>query len=160
MRQVEGAWALGIDPGMRGAVAVINPGGLATIWDADGSPGRAVCQAVWSIYGEDNWVAIIEQVHAMPGQGVTGVFSFGKAYGEALGALCALGVTEPNFVSPQRWKKYFGLGREKYASLELARELFTCATEAGLLKLKKHHDRAEALLIAEYGRRMVTRGSE
>jgi crossover junction endodeoxyribonuclease RuvC len=157
MRQVE-AWALGIDPGMRGAVAVIDPGGLATVWDADGSPARAVCQAVWSIYGEDNWVATIESVHAMPGQGVTGVFGFGRAYGEALGALYALGVTEPNFVSPQRWKKYYGLGREKYASLELARELFPCVTEAGLLKLKKHHDRAEALLVAEYGRRMVTRG--
>jgi crossover junction endodeoxyribonuclease RuvC len=91
---------------------------------------------------------IIEQVSAMPKQGVTSVFTFGVAYGTVIGIASGAGIPV-HFVIPRRWKSHFKLiGREKEASRELAIQLYPAA--ASSLTLKKHHGRADALLLARY----------
>ena len=123
---------LGIDPGVSGGAAMLsndpNPTavlgaarmptyveGKKTLVDADN------LFRWWMAWPID--VAVIEWVHAMPKQGVTSSFSFGRSTGsvEAVAQLCAKRVV---WVSPQRWKKHFGLGSDKYASLDLVQEKF------------------------------------
>ena len=89
----------------------------------------------------------MEQVHSMPNQGVSSTFSFGRAVG-VISAVCELTNYPFHLVTPQRWKKHFGLTADKNEALDLARKLFPAAK----LKLKKDINRAEALLIAEYWR--------
>jgi crossover junction endodeoxyribonuclease RuvC len=91
----------------------------------------------------------MEQVHSMPNQGVSSTFSFGRAVG-VISAVCELTNYPFHLVSPQKWKKHFGLTADKNEALEKARELFPKAR--GTLKLKKDIHKAEALLIAEYWR--------
>jgi crossover junction endodeoxyribonuclease RuvC len=90
-------------------------------------------------------VAITEGVNAFPEQGVASVFAFGKSYGILLGVLAALGIST-HIVSPAKWKGFFALGREKDQSRELAQRMWPAAP----LGLKKHHNRAESLLLAKY----------
>lgn len=98
-------------------------------------------------------VAIAEQVNAMPDQGVASSFAFGKSFGIVIGVLAALGIST-ELVSPQRWKKHFDLaGGEKEQARELAIRLFPTSP----MPLKKHHNRAEALLIARYYRDVYLR---
>ena len=90
---------------------------------------------------------IVEALHPMPTNGSISSFNLGMSYGGMLGviAACKLEVT---LVSPVKWKKHFDLlKKEKNISLLLAREKF--GTE--FLLRAKDHNRAEALLIAEYG---------
>jgi crossover junction endodeoxyribonuclease RuvC len=92
----------------------------------------------------------MEQVHSMPNQGVSSTFSFGRAVG-VISAVCELTNYPFHLVTPQKWKKHFGLTADKNEALEKARQLFPKAK----LKLKKDINRAEALLIAEYWRIQV-----
>ena len=92
----------------------------------------------------------MEQVHSMPHQGVSSTFSFGRAVG-VISAVCELTNYPFHLVSPQKWKKHFGLTADKNEALDLARQLFPKAP----LKLKKDINRAEALLIARYWRDQV-----
>tara|TARA_R110000822_G_scaffold100062_3_gene225422 strand:- start:1585 stop:2049 length:465 start_codon:yes stop_codon:yes gene_type:complete len=91
----------------------------------------------------------MEQVHSMPHQGVSSTFAFGRAVG-VISAVCELTNYPFHLVTPQRWKKHFGLTADKNEALDKARELFPKAR--GTLKLKKDIHKAEALLIAEYWR--------
>jgi len=92
----------------------------------------------------------MEQVHSMPNQGVSSTFAFGRAVG-VISAVCELTNYPFHLVTPQRWKKHFGLTADKNEALDLARKLFPAAK----LKLKKDINRAEALLIAEYWRQQI-----
>lgn len=92
----------------------------------------------------------MEQVHSMPNQGVSSTFAFGRAVG-VISAVCELTNYPFHLVTPQRWKKHFGLTADKNEALDLARKLFPKAS----LKLKKDINRAEALLIAEYWRQQI-----
>ena len=87
----------------------------------------------------------MEQVHSMPNQGVSSTFAFGRAVG-VISAVCELTRYPVHLVTPQRWKKHFHLSSDKNESLDMARYLWPEAR----LKLKKHINKAEALLIAEY----------
>jgi len=89
----------------------------------------------------------MEQVHAMPKQGISSTWNFARAVG-VISAVCELTNYPFSLVSPQKWKGYFGLTADKNEALDLARKLFPAAK----LKLKKDINRAEALLIAEYWR--------
>lgn len=98
-------------------------------------------------------VAAVEQVNAMPGQGVTSMFSFGKSYGFILGTLSALNIPFQT-VRPHEWKKAFGLNSDKTKSIEVCHRLFPeielkrterCRTESDGL--------AESALIALYAKR-------
>jgi crossover junction endodeoxyribonuclease RuvC len=92
--------------------------------------------------------AVIEKVGAMPKQGVSSTFTFGTAYGVAIGVAGGSG-TPFSLVTPQRWKAHFRLiGKDKDAARELAIRLFPVA--AHHLNLKKHVGRADALLLARY----------
>ena len=92
----------------------------------------------------------MEQVHSMPNQGVSSTFAFGRAVG-VISAVCELTNYPFHLVTPQKWKKHFGLTADKNEALDKARELFPKAK----LKLKKDINRAEALLIAEYWRQQI-----
>jgi len=89
----------------------------------------------------------MEQVHAMPKQGISSTWNFARAVG-VISAVCELTNYPFHLVSPQKWKKHFNLTADKNEALDLARKLFPKAP----LKLKKDINRAEALLIAEYWR--------
>lgn len=97
-------------------------------------------------------VVAIEQSRPMPDQGVVSTFSTGKGFGLWLGICAGLGLSV-EVVTPQTWKGALMAGqpKEKDASRAVAMGLFPQARKD--LALKKHHDRADALLIAEWRRR-------
>jgi crossover junction endodeoxyribonuclease RuvC len=91
---------------------------------------------------------VVERVGAMPGQGVTSMFNFGKGFGTVLGVAGGLGIPV-ELVSPAVWKSGLGLiGTSKDRSREEAAKLYPSL--AGSLVLKKHDGRAEALLIGRH----------
>lgn len=149
---------IGIDPGLSGAIASISPAGIHFIdcptikQNGKTKPNPTLMASELKQLVTLNSIIIIENVHAMPGQGVSSMFSFGMGYGVWLGIVAALNIPV-EFVTPQCWKKYYGLSTDKESSRVKALQLFP--NEANNLKLKKHHGRAEALLLAEYLRRKL-----
>lgn len=102
--------------------------------------------SIFCVNGGRDADIIIEKVNAMPGQGVSSTFSFGMSYGIIIGILSRYG--KINFVTPQKWKKYFGLSKDKDKSRSLASEIFHDNKDDW--KLKKHDGRAEAALLTKY----------
>ena len=96
-------------------------------------------------------VAYIESVHSMPKQGVSSTFTFGRNYGFLRGCLCALEIPYHE-VTPQKWQKALEClsHGDKNVTKARAQQLFP--------KLKITHAIADALLIAEYGRRQQVTG--
>ena len=98
-------------------------------------------------YGKDIRV-IIEQVSAMPGQGVTSMFNFGQSFG-ILKGICSAMQLPMFFVRPAKWKKYFNLiNSEKDASRTRAIEIFPYFSTQ--LSKKKDNNKADAILIASF----------
>lgn len=98
----------------------------------------------------DNGTCYLESVSAMPGQGVSSVFSFGKSAGIIEGVLAALNIPLV-MVTPQRWKKQAKLiGKDKDAARTLAIQLYPELSDR--LARKKDIGRADAILIAEFGK--------
>jgi hypothetical protein len=97
-------------------------------------------------------IVVVEAVRAMGGQNnaVQTQFSLGRTLGAIDGVLDVLRLV-PAMVEPQAWKRFYGLKSDKSASLDTARALYPDAP----LKLAKHHNRAEALLIAHFGQRTM-----
>ena len=150
---------VGIDPGLDGAVAIIHPDHGITLADAPTVKTARGRQYVVDLMAGhlralpgDGACVGIEQVHAMPKQGVRSMFSMGKGFGIWLGIIGALSIPF-EYVTPQAWKKAMlpGVGHDKEASRLRAIELFPLVADQ--LTRKKDHGRAEALLIAEYMRR-------
>lgn len=143
---------IGIDPGVTGAVAVL--GECDAVYDMPalnysktGFVKRALdARRLAGFFDTSNAVVFIERVSAFPEQGVASMFSLGMSYWGAYSVCAALGF-DIHLVEPRAWKTYFGLSKDKDASLTLARKLYPHAD----LALAKHHNRAEALLIARYG---------
>ena len=95
-----------------------------------------------------NLRVIIEQVSAMPGQGVTSMFNFGQSFG-ILKGICSAMQLPMYFVRPAKWKKYFGLiNSEKDASRTRAIEMFPYFSSQ--LSKKKDSNKADAILIASF----------
>ena len=152
----------GVDVGITGAIAVMVNGRLMDVADlpahvvSAGTVKRQIDPAGLAAtirggraqYGVDAEMAVIERVGSMPGQGVASVFSLGHSLGAVQGALAALGVPS-TLVAPQTWKRSFGLAKDKSASQAEASRLFP--EHAGRWALVKHHNRAEAVLLAAYG---------
>ena len=91
---------------------------------------------------------VIEQVSAMPGQGVTSMFNFGQSYG-ILKGICSAMRLPMYFVRPAKWKKYFNLiNSEKDASRTRAIEIFPYFSSQ--LSRKKDSNKADAILIASF----------
>lgn len=153
---------LGIDPGLSGALAFYNPGAnLLSIFDmptheikVNGKLKRQLdlygLGRIIDTMGHDLVVALVEQVNAMPKQGVTSSFNFGFNAGCAQMAVAALGIPL-RLVSPQKWKKEMGLSSDKDASRREASRVMP--KHADLWPLVKHDGRAEAALLAYYASR-------
>ena len=98
--------------------------------------------------GKDNLKVVVEQVSAMPGQGVTSMFNFGQSFG-ILKGICAAMQLPIYFVRPAKWKKYFNLiNAEKDASRTRAIEIFPYYSSN--LSKKKDSNKADAILIASF----------
>ena len=159
---------LGIDIGVTGAIAAIDGRGSVAIYDIPviiKAKSNAMVKRVVDPRGVMELVrlcvrpemacsAVIENVHPFQGSRnspqATG--SLMHSLG-VIGAVLAIARVPVVAVSPVVWKRSFGLvGADKDAARLLAIDLF--AGSAHHLKLKKHHNRADALLLAEYGRRI------
>ena len=151
---------VGIDPGLSGALAVLTADGrLLEVHDTPVTEvvrGKRTMRRMAAIQaaelvrklGDDVFVTW-ENVHPMPGEGVVSAFSFGLGLGIWLGIIASRKLpSQP--VAPRTWKQAFGLlGLEKDASRVVAARLWPEAS----LNRKMDHGRADALLIAEWGRR-------
>lgn len=160
---------IGIDPGKTGAIAVLKFNELdrPDLIDCPIMGKEVDIPGIVAIL--DNYLqwatpprlfVAIEKAQVMPlklvkkkSQGSVSMFRYGVAYGIYLGIINAFKIPFME-VHPQTWKKEFGLIKQpKEASVVVAKQLFPLC-QAGI-HLKKHHGRAEALLIAEYARRRV-----
>jgi Holliday junction resolvasome RuvABC endonuclease subunit len=147
---------LGVDPGIRGGLAIveINDGATPRLVDAIDIPviGIGAKERV-DVLAIRTWIiahapqhAIIERAQAMPKQGASSGFKYGRAVGalEAVIACCEISMT---IVEPTAWKKFHRLrGSDKEGGRQRALQLFPSAH--ALLARKKDHGRAEAALIA------------
>lgn len=141
---------IGIDPGQNGGYALISKGGAET-WPWDDREFILLMNEYYE--STDEVVAVVEKVNAMPGQGVTSMFQFGKSAGFIEGVLRAYGIPY-QLVPPRKWKKEFSLGSDKAQSIEVCKRLFPNVDLRRTERCKKDNDgMAEALLMAEYGRR-------
>jgi crossover junction endodeoxyribonuclease RuvC len=146
--------AIGIDPGISGAVAVLYADGFSQLFDTPNlDKDYDLAGMADLLRGLTNAPVIIESVHSMPNQGVSSTFKFGRGLGLWEG-ICAGLKLQVDKASPQRWKKHFPelKGLEKPAAKSKARELAArlYPNLKASLKLVKNADRAEALLMATY----------
>ena len=152
---------IGIDPGISGAICFFENGEVKEIIEmptmAEGKKNKKQINGT-QIYNEilrrienlskKNIFVVIEQVSAMPGQGVTSMFNFGQSFGVIKG-ICSAMQLSTFYIRPVKWKKYFGLIKsEKDASRTKAIEIFPYFSVN--LSKKKDANKADAILIASY----------
>lgn len=143
---------IGVDVGKDGGVAVIDTetGNKEVFaWD-----DKLFVETMREMYTwKESAFAVVERVAAMPKQGVTSMFNFGKSAGFIEGVLQAYNIPY-QLVPPNVWKKEFSLGKDKQASITACKRLFPNVNLFRTEKCRKEHDgMAEALLMAEYARR-------
>lgn len=135
---------IGIDPGQSGGIAILR----------QGFPPQTIALKTteadiyaWLPLFTDDYFAYIERVHSMPKQGVASSFKFGQNYGFLRGLLIAMRISFDE-VTPQKWQKAMGCMSkgDKNVTKARAQQLFP--------QIKVTHAIADALLIAEYGRRL------
>ena len=152
---------IGIDPGITGSICFFQDGKIIDVIEmptmTDGKKNKRQVNGA-QIYNEIlkriekkekyNIRIIIEQVSAMPGQGVTSMFNFGQSFG-ILKGICSAMQLPMYFVRPTKWKKYFNLiNSEKDASRTKAIEVFPYFSSE--LSRKKDSNKADAILIASF----------
>lgn len=148
---------IGIDPGKSGGYALIvesetGRGVFAYPWDDD---LFAVEMNAAAAASHGDIMACVEKVGAMPGQGVSSMFSFGKSAGYIEGVLKALGIPY-QLIPPRKWKGEFGLNGSKDKSIEVCKRLFPDVNLRASSRCRKDSDgMAEALLLALYARRKL-----
>ena len=144
---------IGIDPGKKGAIAWLE-NGCQAVWPYSNEMLVQICkEAMEAIEHEQKVIVCVEKVGAMPGQGVTSMFNFGKSAGFIEGVLQAYGIPY-QLITPQKWKKEFSLGSDKKQSIEVCKRLFPDISLRRTDKCRTDDDgMAEALLMAEYARR-------
>lgn len=145
---------IGIDPGKSGGIAYIDTEcGISGTEPYSDKALIDLCSSE-SRKGQ-NVMCCLEKVGAMPGQGVVSMFSFGQSVGYIKGVLESFRIPYQE-ITPQKWKKEFGLNSDKAASAEVCRKLFPNVSLLATPQCKKPHDgMAEALLMAEYARRKL-----
>jgi crossover junction endodeoxyribonuclease RuvC len=139
---------VGVDPGMTGAMALIDPDTeeLLGVEDFVAVDGRVMAGRIADVLAE--WapdLVVIEGVHSMPGQGVSTTFKFGRAFGTIEGIVAAMRVRSA-LISPHTWKATLGVTRDKSSSRAMAARVFAPSRE--LFARVKDDGRAEAALIA------------
>jgi crossover junction endodeoxyribonuclease RuvC len=152
---------IGIDPGFSGAIAFYAPKeNIVSIYDMpvyQNAKGKTEINLyelhdILAPETEEPHMAIIEQVAAMRGQGVTSMFRFGQSYGATQMAVAAHKIPM-QFVTPAKWKKHFNLSRDKGVSRSVAIQRFP--KNASDFSRVRDDGRAEATLIALYGAEML-----
>ena len=149
---------LGIDPGLSGAIAFYDTSNESVVVidmptvevTRNGKNKREVSPALIAdaVAGKGIVQAFVERVSAMPGQGVSSMFSFGRSVGVIEGVLAAYEIPV-TLVTPQAWMKSMGVRAGKDGSRERAMQLFP--QYADLFSRKKDDGRSDAVLIAKYG---------
>ena len=152
---------IGIDPGITGSICFFKDGKILDVVEmpnmTEGKKNKKQVNGS-QLYNEiSNRIkqrdkkeikVVIEQVSAMPGQGVTSMFNFGQSYG-ILKGICSAMRLPMYFVRPAKWKKYFNLiNSEKDASRTRAIEIFPYFSSQ--LSRKKDSNKADAILIASF----------
>ena len=152
---------IGIDPGISGAICFFEQGEVKDIIEmpsmADGKKNKRQINGP-QIFNEiesrikdkskTNISVVVEQVSAMPGQGVTSMFNFGQSFG-VLKGICSAMQLSMHFVMPAKWKKYYSLIKtEKDASRTKVIEVFPYISSQ--LSRKKDSNKADAILIASF----------
>ena len=151
---------IGIDPGISGSICFLKDGRIQDVIEmptmTDGKKNKRQVNGS-QIYNEiikrvnnsERQIrVVIEQVSAMPGQGVTSMFNFGQSFG-ILKGICSAMQLPMFFVRPAKWKKYFNLiNSEKDASRTRAIEIFPYFSSQ--LSKKKDSNKADAILIASF----------
>ena len=152
---------IGIDPGISGSICFLEDGIIKDVIEmptmiegkknkkqVNGSQIFNEISLRIKTYEKKNIKVVVEQVSAMPGQGVTSMFNFGQSFG-ILKGICSAMQLSIYFVRPAKWKKYFNLiNSEKDASRTRAIEIFPYFSSN--LSKKKDSNKADAILIASY----------
>jgi crossover junction endodeoxyribonuclease RuvC len=150
---------IGIDPGISGAISIIENKKILEVYDTptmiDGKKNKKQINSAQvtniikeRLDKEKEVVVVVEQVNAMPGQGVTSMFNFGQSFGVIKGICAALSLPI-YFVRPTKWKKHFNLIKtNKDASRTKVIEAYPEISNK--LHRKKDSNRADAILIALY----------
>jgi crossover junction endodeoxyribonuclease RuvC len=150
---------IGIDPGLSGGIAVLEDNKVKELFDMpvmpDGKKNKrqlnsALLAKLIKDHIEDieDTVTIVEQVNAMPGQGVTSMFNFGQTFG-AIKGICAALELPIYLIRPAKWKKHFELiNSSKDASRTKAIEMYPSLAQK--LSKKKDVNKSDAILIARY----------
>ena len=152
---------IGIDPGISGSICFFNDGKILDVIEMpimnDGKKNKKQVNGS-QIFNEiskrinllekKQIKVVIEQVSAMPGQGVTSMFNFGQSFG-ILKGICSSMQLSMYFVRPAKWKKYYNLiNTQKDASRTRAIEIFPYFSSQ--LSKKKDSNKADAILIANF----------
>tara|TARA_B100001996_G_C18491210_1_gene527692 strand:+ start:282 stop:776 length:495 start_codon:yes stop_codon:yes gene_type:complete len=152
---------ISMDPGISGSICFFEDGKIIDVVEMptmiEGKKNKKQVNGA-QIYNEishritnlkkENIKVVIEQVSAMPGQGVTSMFNFGQSFG-ILKGICAAMQLPMYFVRPAKWKRYFNLiNSEKDASRTKAIEIFPYFSSQ--LSKKKDSNKADAILIASF----------
>ena len=151
---------IGIDPGISGSICFFEDGKILEVIEMpimiEGKKNKKQVNGA-QIYNEfSKWInnkdneirVVIEQVSAMPGQGVTSMFNFGQSFGVLKGIFSAMQIPM-DFISPVKWKKYFNLiNTQKDSSRTKAIEFFPYISSK--LSRKKDANKADAILIASF----------
>ena len=152
---------IGIDPGISGSICFFQDGKIVGVVEmptmTEGKKNKKqvngsqifneISEKIKKLDKKEIKV-VIEQVSAMPGQGVTSMFNFGQSFG-ILKGICSAMQLPMYFVRPAKWKKYFNLiNSEKDASRTRAIEVFPYFS--GQLSRKKDSNKADAILIASF----------
>ena len=152
---------IGIDPGISGSICFLENGIIKDVLEmptmTEGKKNKKQVNGSQifneisfriKTYEKKNIKVVIEQVSAMPGQGVTSMFNFGQSFG-ILKGICSAMQLPIYFVRPAKWKKYFNLiNSEKDASRTRAIEIFPYFSSN--LSKKKDSNKADAILLASY----------
>mgnify|MGYP001339884517 FL=1 len=152
---------IGIDPGISGSICFLEDGiikdaiEMPTMIEGKKNKKQVNGSQIFNeisfrikTYEKKNIKVVIEQVSAMPGQGVTSMFNFGQSFG-ILKGICSAMQLPIYFVRPAKWKKYFNLiNSEKDASRTRAIEIFPYFSSN--LSKKKDSNKADAILLASY----------
>ncbi len=150
---------IGIDPGLSGAIAVLEDKKVLGIFDmpvmAEGKKNKRQLNSAQlvnviksNINLDEEISVVVEQVNAMPGQGVTSMFNFGQTFG-AIKGVCAALKLPIYFVRPSKWKKHFELiNSSKDSSRTKVIEMYPTLSDQ--LAKKKDVNKSDAILIARY----------
>ena len=150
---------IGIDPGLSGAIAILEDKKVFSISDmpvmAEGKKNKRQLNSAQLVNiirentnPKEDIAVVVEQVNAMPGQGVTSMFNFGQTFGAIKGICAALGLPI-FFVRPSKWKKHFNLiNSSKDSSRTKVIEMYPSLSSQ--LAKKKDVNKSDAILIARY----------